>query len=491
MAEVKSAEFKSASVRALRDAKLQRSLEHVMEHFVDARADAIESDYGADNWEAMRSRAAAIKQSTIESLDYYLDLVDKNVRRNGGHVHFADDAAQANAIVLDIARRNGVKSVIKSKSMVSEETGVNHALERDGIEVVETDLGEYIIQLAGETPFHIIAPAMHKTRDDVSALFQQWLKTAPTQDIKRLCEHARSALREKFASADMGISGANFVVAETGSVCLVTNEGNGRMTTSAPLVHVALAGMEKIIPAWEDLALFLRLLPRSATGQRITSYNTFVGGPRAPSDEDGPEEFHLVIVDNGRLNLLRDEAMREALRCIRCGACLNHCPVYRKVGGHAYGWVYSGPIGAVVTPPMTNMKAAKDLPYASTLCGMCRDVCPVKIDIPRLLLHLRHKVAEGEDGERGATWMERLFVERWSKAMRDRKSLEGQARLGRLLTKPLTRGGRIRKLPAPMVGGWTGSRDFPAPAPRSFAQLWREELAADGAQPPPPQAPGA
>lgn len=487
MAEVKSAAFKSASGQALRDAKLQRSLEHVMEHFVGARASVIESDYGEASWDAMRERAAAIKQSTLEHLDYYLDLVDRNVRRNGGHVHFADDAAQANAILLDIARRNGVKTVIKSKSMVSEEMGVNHVLERAGIEPVETDLGEYIIQLAGETPFHIIAPAMHKTREEVSDLFRQWLKTAPTQDIKRLCEYARDALREKFAAADMGISGANFVVAETGSVCLVTNEGNGRMTTSAPRVHVVLAGMEKIIPAWEDLALYLRLLPRSATGQRITSYNTFVGGPRSAGDEDGPEEFHLVIVDNGRMNLLRDEVLREALRCIRCGACLNHCPVYRKVGGHAYGWVYSGPIGAIVTPPMTNIKAAKDLPYASTLCGTCRDVCPVKIDIPRLLLHLRHKVAEGSEGERGATWMERLFVDRWGKAMRDRKSLEGQARLGRLLTKPLTRGGKIRKLPAPMVGGWTASRDFPAPAPRSFARLWREELAADAGRAPEPQ----
>ena len=480
MAEVKSAEFKKASGKALRDEKLQHSLEHVMEHFVGARAKIIESDYGDESWEAMRTRAAAIKQSTLEHLDYYLDMVDKSVRRNGGHVYFADDAAQANAIVLDIAKRNGVKTVIKSKSMVSEEMGINHILEREGIEPVETDLGEYIIQLAGETPFHIIAPAMHKTRQEVSTLFEEWLKTAPTQDIKRLCVYARDALREKFAVADMGISGANFVVAETGTVCLVTNEGNGRMTTSAPRIHVALAGMEKIVPAIEDLALFLRLLPRSATGQRITSYNTFVGGPRAPSDEDGPEEFHLIFVDNGRLNLLRDEVLREALRCIRCGACLNHCPVYQKIGGHAYGWVYSGPIGAIVTPPMTNMKVARDLPYASTLCGTCKDVCPVKIDIPRLLLHLRHKVAEGTTDERSTTWMERLFVRQWHGAMRNRKALEGKANLGKLLTRPFTRSGRVRKLPfAPMVSGWTASRDFPAPAPRSFAQLWKEELAQD------------
>ena len=480
MAQVKSADFKKASTKAIHNEQLQHSLDHVMEHFVGARAAVIESDFGDTSWEALRTRAAAIKEATLESLDYYLDLVDKSVRRNGGHVYFADDAAQANAIVLDIARRNGVKTVIKSKSMVSEEMGVNEVLERAGIEPVETDLGEYIIQLAGETPFHIIAPAMHKTRQEVSDLFHEWLKTAPTQDIKRLCVYARDALREKFATADMGISGANFVVAETGTVCLVTNEGNGRMTTSAPRVHVVLAGMEKIVPAIEDLALFLRLLPRSATGQRITSYNTFVSGPRGPNDEDGPEEFHLILVDNGRLNLLKDEVLREALRCIRCGACLNHCPVYQKVGGHAYGWVYSGPIGAIVTPPMTNTKAARDLPYASTLCGTCRDVCPVKIDIPKLLLHLRHKVAEGGPDERSTTWMERLFVGRWHKAMRSRKSLEGQARLGRFLLKPVTRGGKVRRLRAPMAGGWTASRDLPAIAPRSFATLWREELSQNG-----------
>ena len=476
MAEVRAADFKRASGRAVRDEQLQHALGHVMEHFVSARAAAIESDFGDGAWEAMRTRAAAVKQETLEHLDYYLDLVDRNVRRNGGHVHFADDADQANRIVLDIARRHGVKTVVKSKSMVSEETGVNRVLEREGIETVETDLGEYIIQLAGETPFHIIAPAMHKTRREVSDLFREWLRTAPTEDIQRLCTYARDALRGKFAAADMGISGANFVVAETGTVCLVTNEGNGRMTTSAPRVHVVLAGMEKVVPALEDLALFLRLLPRSATGQRITSYNTFVGGPRAQGDEDGPEEFHLVLVDNGRLNLLRDEVMREALRCIRCGACLNHCPVYQKVGGHAYGWVYSGPIGAIVTPPMTNMRAARDLPYASTLCGRCRDVCPVRIDIPKLLLHLRHRVAEGTDSERSTTWTERLFVGRWHKAVRSREALEGQARLGRLFLKPIARGGRIRRLRAPLVGGWTDARDFPALAPKSFGELWREGL---------------
>jgi L-lactate dehydrogenase complex protein LldF len=476
MAEVKTQNFKSASAKAVHDPNIQRALGAPFAHFVEGRRDAIDEDYSEESWDSMRDRAAAIKGHTIESLDYYLDLVDKNVRRNGGHVHFADDADHANRIVLEIAKQHNVKTVIKSKSMVSEEMGINHFLEENGIDPVETDLGEYIIQLADETPFHIIGPAIHKTKEQVSELFEKWLKTAPTHDIEELCIIARDVLRDKFAQADMGISGANFIVAETGTVVLVTNEGNGRMTTSAPRVHVAIAGMEKLLPALEDVALFLRLLPRSATGQRITSYNTFVSGPRARTDEDGPEEFHLILVDNGRLGLLADEVLRESLSCIRCGACLNHCPVYRKVGGHAYGWVYSGPIGAIVSPMLTNMEQSKDLPYASTLCGACRDVCPVKIDIPRLLLHLRHKLASS-----GAnTWTERLAMRQWHSAMKTRKQLEGSARLGRLLLRPIIRNGYVKKLRAPVVGGWTDSRDFPAPATKSFAQLWHDELSGGG-----------
>ena len=476
MAQVKTQQFKSASVKAVRDPNIQRALGAPFAHFVDGRRDAIAADYTEESWDSMRERAAAIKTHTIERLDYYLDLVDKSVRRNGGHVHFADDADHANRIVLEIAKQHDVKTVIKSKSMVSEEMGINHFLEQNGIEPIETDLGEYIIQLADEPPFHIIGPAIHKTKEEVSALFEKWLKSAPTDDIEKLCAIARDALRGKFTKAEMGISGANFVVAETGTVVIVTNEGNGRMTTSIPRVHVAIAGMEKLLPAIEDVGLFLRLLPRSATGQRITSYNTFVSGPRAGSDEDGPEEFHLIFVDNGRLGLLEDEVLRESLNCIRCGACLNVCPVYRKVGGHAYRWVYSGPIGAIVSPMLTNMKQSKELPYASTLCGACRDVCPVKIDIPRLLLHLRHKLVEGGV----STWMERLAMRRWRSAVQTRKQLEGSARLGRILLRPITRKGYVKRLRAPLVGGWTDRRDLPAPAPRSFAQIWREELSGGG-----------
>ena len=472
MPQVKTDQFKSASVKALRDANIQRALGAPFAHFVEGRKSAIEAEYTEESWDSMRERAAAIKAQTIERLDYYLDLVDRNVRRNGGHVHFANDSAHANQIVLDIAKQHDVKTVIKSKSMVSEEMGINEVLEQNGIEPVETDLGEYIIQLAKETPFHLIAPAVHKTKEQVSELFEKFLKSAPTADIERLCVIARDKLREQFEKADMGISGANFIVAETGTVVLVTNEGNGRMTTSVPRVHVAISGMEKLLPAIEDVGLFLRLLTRSATGQRITSYNSFISGPRAGSDEDGPEEFHLILVDNGRLELLKDEVLREALSCIRCGACLNHCPVYRKVGGHAYGWVYPGPIGAIVTPVLTGLKQAKDLPYASTLCGACRDVCPVGIDLPKLLLHLRHKIVADGAG----VWAERLAVRRWHNAMKTRQKLEGSVRLSRLLLKPIARGGYVKRMRAPVVGGWTKGRDFPVPAAKSFARIWADEL---------------
>ncbi len=257
---------------------------------------------------------------------------------------------------------------------------------------------------------------------------------------------------------------------------LVTNEGNGRMTTSTPKIHIAVSGIEKVLPAIEDVGLFLRLLPRSATGQRITSYNTFVSGPKFSTDEDGPEEFHLIMVDNGRLNLMRDPEFREALKCIRCGACLNTCPIYRKVGGHSYGWVYPGPIGAVITPVLTNIKESKDLPYASTLCGACRDVCPVKIDIPKLLLKLRHMAVEGDSSQRSVSWIERLMIGQWRKTVSTRSSIERATNLARFLQVVVAKKGIIRKLPLPLLSGWTKSRDFPALAPKSFAQLWQEKF---------------
>ena len=323
-------EFKRGAARALKDEKIQSNLLGLYQGFHKARIAAAEA---TPNWEELRERGRAIKAHTLDNLDYYLELMERKVVEAGGRVFFARDAEAASRYVVDLARSKGVKVAIKSKSMLSEEMDLNHRLADDGVEPVETDLGEYIIQLADETPYHIVAPAIHKTREEVIDLFQDKLGAPRYTEIDELAGEARRQLRQKFVAADMGITGANFMVAETGSLVLVTNEGNGRMCTSMPRVHVAITGMEKIVPSMEDLGLFLRLLIRSATGQRISSYVTMVTGPRGSDEEDGPEEFHLVIVDNGRSRLLADPALRESLYCLRCGACLNACPVYRKVGG--------------------------------------------------------------------------------------------------------------------------------------------------------------
>ena len=402
MAEVATRQFVPASRAAVQDVQLRQALRRAGTGFDGTRREAI-AEVSEEVWEGWREQARGIKEHTIAHLDYYLAMLERNVHAAGGHVHFAGDARQANSIVSEIARQHGVKTVTKSKSMVSEELGLNHVLEAQGIDVFETDLGEYIIQLAEETPSHLVAPALHKTRGQVAQLFAEHLGVPYSEDIEEMARVARVTLRQKFLEADMGISGANFLVAETGSLVIITNEGNGRLCTSAPRIHVGLTGMEKVIPSLQDLAVFLRLLPRSATGQRISSYVSMVTGPKRADDEDGPEEFHLIIVDNGRSRLLRDPALRESLYCIRCGACLNVCPIYQRVGGHAYGWVYPGPIGSIVTPGLVGVAQAKDLPNASTLCGACRDACPVQINIPRMLLHLRHKQAESnDDNERTA-----------------------------------------------------------------------------------------
>jgi L-lactate dehydrogenase complex protein LldF len=477
VADVKTAQFDHASARAIRDEPLQRLLHRVVDQQAVARDQAVEG-LTQPLWEQLRERARSVKAEAISHLDFYLDLLERSVRRNGGHVHFARTAAEANEQVWQIAQRHQVKRVVKAKSMVSEELGLTSFLEKKGIETVETDLGEYIIQLAGEPPFHMTAPALHKSRQEVSDLFQRHLNSKPTTDIGELSRIARDTLRQKFAAADMGITGANFLVAETGDVVLVTNEGNGRMTTSLPRVQVVVAGMEKVLPAIEDVALFLRLLARSATGQTITTYTTFFGGPKSLGDEDGPEEFHLVLVDNGRTKLLEDPELRESLYCIRCGACSNICPVYRNVGGHAYGWVYSGPIGAVITPVMTGLKQAKALPFASTLCGACRDVCPVKIDLPRMLLTLRRKAVEGDPKtERSSTWMERLLMRCWSRALKTRQAMERSLRRARWLQKPWARHGKVGRIPIPVLSRWSRGRDFPAVASSSFHQVWKERLA--------------
>lgn len=466
---IHSDEIHRRAAAAMGDARLQSAYRSSTLRLYNGRLNAAAAVPG---FERLRDRARAIKREVIENLDRYLEQFADSVERRGGQVHWALSAQEVCDVVREIAQKAGVRDFVKSKTMVGEEVELNHALEAAGIRGIETDLGELIIQLAGERPAHIIAPAIHKTRYEVSDLFVEHLKAARTTEPERLTAIARNALRESFARAGMGLSGANFAVAETGSIVLVENEGNIRMCTTAPRIHVALVGIEKLIPRLEDLAVFLRLLGRSGTGQKLTAYTSILTGPRAPG-EDGPDEMHVVLVDNGRTRALADETMREALYCIRCGACLNACPVYRKIGGHAYGWVYSGPIGALITPEFQGIDRARELPFASSLCGACREACPVRINIPDLLLHLRAQAqkitAPGSRPPKGerpsmrifAAVMKRPWVYRCGAAL---------ARHGQAL---FARGGWIKKFPFFPFSRWTDARDFPALAPVSFRERWK------------------
>lgn len=434
-------------------------------------------------WEELRTRAREIKAHTIERLDEYLAMFADSVEKAGGKVVWASTAQEASDYIVALARDKGVQSVVKGKSMATEEIDLNHKLADVGVEAIETDLGEYMIQLAGETPFHIIAPAIHKTRQDFGQLFSEHLSIPYEEDPQRLTQIARHALRKKFVEADMGVTGANFGVAETGSIVLVENEGNQRLSTALPPIHVSVMGMEKVIPRLQDLSVFLALLPRSATGQKASSYASMITGPRGRGESDGPEEFHMVILDNGRSRILADETMRESLYCIRCAACLNICPVYNSVGGHAYGWVYSGPIGSIITPELVGVGEAKDLPAASTLCAACRDVCPIKIDIPHMLLKLRHKSAEPSpqtnvSKEARPSRMEKLIVGAWAAAMKSQRAYSFTTALARLVQRPLLKDGYLRWLP-PFLGGWKEHREFPALAPRPFRKTWNERLSKD------------
>lgn len=347
-------------------------------------------------WEQLRQIGSDIRLHTIENMDVYLARLEAQVKAAGGVVHWAATAEDARQIVLKIAQEHNVKLVVKAKSMATEEIELNHALKAAGIEALETDLGEYIIQLAGTGPSHIIVPAVHLKKEEIAALFSEKLHMDAPADPVELARIAREILREKFLAAQMGVSGANFLVAETGTLVMVTNEGNGRMCTTMPDLHVAVVGIDKVIPDWESLTVFLKLLARSATGQKLSTYTQFITGPRRAEGEFGPKEFHLVLLDNGRSNIFKDPVGREVFKCIRCGACANTCPVYKNVGGFAYGWFISGPIGAIFAPQMLGTPAARELPYASTLCGACADVCPVKIPIPAVLRHLRRRVAQGD-----------------------------------------------------------------------------------------------
>ena len=423
--------------------------------------------------ETLRDRAREIKKHTIENLDTYLEQFEENVTRLGGHVYWARTGEEARAIVLDLARKNNVSCVVKSKSMVTEEIDLNEALEEEGIEAVETDLGEYIVQLANEKPSHILAPAVHKSKGDISELFADKLGVANLKEAGEMTVVARRKLREKFLKAEMGITGANFGIAGTGTIVLVENEGNIRLSTSLPRIHVALMGIEKLVPSLDDLAVFLKILARSASGQKMSSYVSFITGARRAGEADGAQEFHIIIIDNGRTRLLADHEMRESLYCLRCGACLNVCPVYQKIGGHAYGSVYSGPIGSVITPALAGLDRSKDLPFASTLCGACREICPVRIDIPKILLKLRSDWSE-DKGRNRSLRLERLAIKLWAFVMRHRSLYNLAFRVAAFAQGPLSEDGKLKRLPF-ALSGWTLNRDFPLVARRSFRSMWRDQ----------------
>jgi len=449
---------------ALQNQTLHLALDRATGRFTSLRANAFASF--ADNGDAIRDRARMIRAHTLSRLDTYLAQFADAVEAAGGHVHWASTAEAANTVVIQIAKQNNVRSIVKGKSMVTEETHLNHALESAGLTVIESDLGEYIIQLAGETPSHIIAPAIHKTKEQIGQLLHEKIGMPLTDEPSKMTAAARAKLRDVFLNADMGISGVNFGVAETGTICLVENEGNGRLTTTAPRIHLAMMGIERLVPTLHDLSVMLQVLARSATGQKLSVYTNLITGPRR-ADADGPDQLHVVLVDNGRSRVLGTE-VAEILYCIRCGACLNACPVYQQIGGHAYGGVYTGPVGAVLTPALYGIDLWSELPHASSLCGACREVCPVRIDIPRMLLQLRD---EGHRAGKTPGWL-KLGLPFYRLAATTPWVFHLGAWLARTATRLLAAQGWLTKLPPPL-SGWTASRDFPAFAPRSFSAQFK------------------
>ena len=462
--QVTSMHFKARAGGKLADVKLQSALRKLQNNFVRGRAERV---LELDNFEEIRTAAAAIRDRALNNLDAWLEEFERNAQARGAVVHWAETAADVNRIVCELAAKYGVRKVAKSKSMVSEECSLNDALEAAGIEVVETDLGEYILQLAHESPSHIVAPVVHKSRDEVSDLFHAKHGKPRKTGIAELCREARETLRPHFLSADMGISGANFIVAETGSTLIVTNEGNGRMVTTLPRVHVAITGIEKVVPTLEDATTLLRLLARHGTGQSVTNYISVTTGVAQPG-EAGPAHFHIILLDGGRTRLVGSD-LQEMLRCIRCGACMNHCPVYQNIGGHAYGWVYPGPMGSILTPTYVGLENALDLPHAATLCNQCGVVCPVRIPLPDLLRKLREK-----QFERGLRpWAERAGLALWGWLARHPALYALATAIGARVLRLM--GGRERLIHAlPLAGGWTGGRDLPVPQGKTFRELYAQ-----------------
>jgi len=460
-------DFQALSVKAVADERLKNALGANTMRQYQGRRQVMRELPDADG---LRSLAGQIKQHTLDHLDYYLEQLQSSVQRNGGHVYFAADGDAAKRIIAGIAQKSRCTRVIKSKSMASEEIELSHYLIDAGLDLVETDLGEFIIQLSHDKPSHLVAPIMHKDRASIARLFSEYFRTPYNEDPPALTAQARAFLRDKFRHADLGITGGNFLVAETGQVCVVENEGNARQSVTTPRVLISLVGIEKLVPRLADLAVMLKLLARSATGQPMTVYTSIFGGPRSAGEKDGPEEFHLVLLDNGRTEILANGEYRQTLRCIRCGACLNACPVYRKIGGHAYGSVYPGPIGALITPLFQGLGKFKDLPQASSLCGDCYEACPVKIDIPKLLVTLRRDIHT----RRLSGAFERLIYKTWARGMRSPSiyRLIGACQKFELRRRA-HKTGWIRHLPT-FLAGWTQVRDLPAPARRSFHQIWKD-----------------
>ena len=462
--------FKEHAKEAIDDPVLQRALLSMRAGFQGRRAQTISE---LPEFDALRDRGRDIKNHTLKHLDRYLERFESQVQASGGHVHWAPTGQDACDIVSRICRDADGKVVTKGKSMVAEEIGLNDRLEADGLDVVETDLGEYIIQLRREPPSHIIAPALHLTKEQIADSFREHHKSLDPdrvlEEARALTDEARAMLRDRFLAADVGITGANFLIAETGSTVIVTNEGNGDLTQNLPRVHIVVTSIEKVVPTLEDASTILRLLARSATGQEYSTYTTFSTGPRRPDDPDGPEEFHVVLVDNGRSSILGSEA-EEILRCIRCGACINHCPVYASVGGHAYGWVVPGPVGAALDPGLIGLEQAHHLPKASSFCGRCEEVCPMRIPLPKIMRHWREQAYEKKLDPAMSRWALGL----WGWVAR-RPSLYrfGTRLAARLLRWRAGRRGSIASVP--LASGWTKFRDLPAPEGRTFHAVWAEK----------------
>jgi L-lactate dehydrogenase complex protein LldF len=462
--------FEAAAKVALANTQLRRNMGKATQT-IRAKRQAVVQEL--PDWEALREAGRAIKERVLRHLDEYLFELEAAVERAGGTVHWARDAAEASAIVTRIAAAHSAREVVKIKSMTTEEIGLNEALDAAGIHAIETDLAELIIQLAGERSSHILVPAIHKNRSEIRTLFMKQFGVAELSDEPRaLAAAARAHLRRKFLETPVAVSGANFAVAETGTVCIVESEGNGRMCLTLPRVLISVMGLEKLIPTWQDFEVFLQLLPRSSTGERMNPYTSFWTGV---TPGDGPEEFHLILLDNGRTRVLEDPVGRQALYCIRCSACLNICPVYERTGGHAYQSVYPGPIGAILTPQLAGVENAPSLPYASSLCGACYEVCPVKINIPEVLVHLRGQVVrqkQGRDDPHAWPDPEALAMKLLAGVFADPARYERAQKLGRFGQRFLMRGGTIEHLPGPLAG-WTAMRDVYPVAGETFREWWR------------------